>query len=202
MLAQLAKEFNIKTVGALVTDNAVNMVVAAHKGGFLHHNCYEHTLQLAIEDALKFPAIAKALGHTRRVVMHFSHSATAVEALKKQQQQGTNTTPLMLIQDVATRWNSQFYMVRRLLKLRVPVYAVLISSDRSELNPPDSAWKTLEELCPLLEPFEKATELLTKEDTPTISQIVIIVQQLLRTIQAKSNDQTTTVIRSLQRKDT
>ena len=91
-------------------------------------------------------------------------------------------------------------MMRRLLKLRVAVYAVLVASDRSDLNPPDSAWKTLEELCPLLEPFEQATELLTKEDTPTISQIVIIVQQLLRTIQAKSTDQTTTVIRSFKEK--
>ena len=197
MLAQLAEEFNIKTVGALITDNAANMVVAARKEGFLHHSCYARTLQLAIEDALKLPAIVKALGHARSLVTHFSHSATAVEALKKQQRQGTNTTTLMLIQDVATRWNFQFYMMRCLLKLRVPV---LILSDRSDLNPPDSAWKTLEELCPLLEPFEKATELLTKEDTPTISQIVIIVQQLLRTIQAKSTDQTTTVIRSFKEK--
>ena len=89
-------------------------------------------------------------------------------------------------------------MIRRLLKLSV--YAVLVSSsDRSDLDLPDSARKILEDLCPLLEPFEQATELLSKEDTPTISQILIIVQRCLQTVQAESADQST-AIRSFKEK--
>ena len=102
ILAELADEFSIKDIGAIVTDNPANMLVTARKGGYSHHPCYAHTLQLAIEDVLKVPTINKALAHARRLVTHFSHSTIAVEALKKQQQTTGNQTPLMLIQDVQT----------------------------------------------------------------------------------------------------
>ena len=71
-IGHLKDEFKINKVTCLVTDNAANMLVAAREAGVPHWSCYSHTLQLAVEDGLKYPAIQKALGHARRIVSHFS----------------------------------------------------------------------------------------------------------------------------------
>ena len=64
---------------------------------------------------------------------HFNHSVVATQALLKNQPDGNKA--LKLIQDVATRWNSSYLMINRLLQLRVPVYAVL--HDESVTKPSD-----------------------------------------------------------------
>lgn len=193
MITRIKQEFKFERVGALVTDNAANMLVAARELGITHLSCYAHTLQLAIQDALKVPAIEKALAHARRLVGHFAHSSKSVQALLDAQK-AANVTPLVLIQDVATRWNSQFLMIGRLLKLRIPVFAVLMNpectkpSERATLDLPDTAWKVLEDIYPLLDPFAKATELLSVEESPTSSQICVILQQLIKPLSPSDGD--------------
>ena len=54
---------------------------------------------------------------------HFNHSVVATQALLKNQPDENKA--LKLIQDVATRWNSSYLMIKRLLQLRVLVCAVL-----------------------------------------------------------------------------
>ena len=55
---------------------------------------------------------------------HFKHNLLAMTALKKRQQQLT-VPQHHLIQDVATRWNSIYFMLQRLHEQRWAVYAVL-----------------------------------------------------------------------------
>ncbi|GAA6085777.1 zinc finger BED domain-containing protein 1-like isoform X1 [Tachysurus ichikawai] len=63
LLRGVATEWNLTNKDpALVTDNASNMVIAAQLTGFLHIKCYAHTLNLALQRALKLPAFAKLLG--------------------------------------------------------------------------------------------------------------------------------------------
>ncbi|KAK6196399.1 hypothetical protein SNE40_001632 [Patella caerulea] len=124
-LTDLAKEFNIKDITAVVTDNAANMRVALrHVNDVMenettveHTGCFAHTLQLAVNDGLKLNAIDRVLGAARKLVGHFNHSVVATETLLKVQ----GSDPKKLIQDVATRWNSSYFMLRRLLELRIPV---------------------------------------------------------------------------------
>ena len=110
-----------------------------------------------MEDGLKSQVISKALAHARMLVGRFSHSTKAVEALKKQQEKMGEINSLLLIQDVQTRWNSQFLLISPLLKLRLPVLAILIdpeatkTSDRATLDLPDFSWKVLEDILPVLE---------------------------------------------------
>ena len=117
---------------------------------------------------------------------HFNHSVVATQALLKNQPDGNKA--LKLIQDVATRWNSSYLMIKRLLQLRVPVYAVLHDesvtkpSDRSILDLNDSNWKVLEIIMPILEPFVQATEILGIESTPTGSQVFILLHGLFQTL--------------------
>lgn len=193
----LKDEFQIERVSGVVTDNAANMVVATREINLKHFRCYSHTLQLAVEDGLKVPEINKALAHARKLVGHFSHSSSSVNALKDHQKMMGVSQPLNLIQDVATRWNSQYLMIQRLLHVRISVFAVLMNtevtktSDRALLDLPDTAWKTLEDILPILDPLAEATELLTKEDTPTLSQVQVILTHLLQTIQHSDDDSRT-----------
>ena len=191
ILKAIADEFEITCLAGVVTDNATNMVASMSTGELgLHIRCFAHTLQLAVNDGMKLPAISKATAAARRLVGHFNHSAQATKALKDAQLQqlgaddaGKETCPLTLAQDVATRWNSTFLMMQRLLQLRVPVYAVIFgphtkNSDRMSLDVSDSYWATMEAICPVLEPLAEATELLATESSPTLSSVHVLLKSL------------------------
>ena len=73
---------------------------------------------------MKNPEIDKALSATRCLVKHIKKSEPATTKLKlKQKQMGT--VEHKLIQDVAVRWNSSYYMIERVLEQRWPVVATL-----------------------------------------------------------------------------
>jgi len=55
-------------------------------------------------------------------VTHFHHSVVATKALRDAQKVDK---PLNLIQDVATRWNSQLYMIQRILRLKLAIITVM-----------------------------------------------------------------------------
>ena len=130
-LIDVSTDFKIlkENIACVVTDNASNMDGACRDGNFEHTTCFAHTVQLAVEDGLKIPTISRALGACRKLVAHFNHSVVSTQALLKKQSDcqdsRANSKPLKLIQDAATRWNSSFLMMKRLLLLRVPLYAVL-----------------------------------------------------------------------------
>lgn len=193
-LTSIQDEFKINNLAAIVTDNAGNMLTAAEHGNFARWPCFSHTLQLAVSDGIKGAAIRDALAFARKLVGHFSHSATATDALKKKQREMGVTRPLSVIQDVCTRWNSQYFMAKRLIELRLPIFAVLWdeevtkSSVRSSLDLKDQTWKVLEDLIPTLEPLAEATELLTKDNEPTLSQVYVVLEWLLGTLQMSDDD--------------
>ena len=191
ILKAIAEEFEITSLAGVVTDNATNMVASMLTGELgLHIRCFAHTLQLAVNDEMKLPAISKATAAARRLVGHFNHSAQATKALKDAQLQqlgaddaGKETRPLTLVQDVATRWNSTFLMMQRLLQLRVPVYAVIFgphtkNSDRMSLDVSDSYWATMEAICPVPEPLAEATKRLATESSPTLSSVHVLLKSL------------------------
>ena len=185
-LNRIAADFEIEDIPCLITDNASNMTLAAKEAGLKHSGCFAHTLQLCIEDGLKISSLSKALGASRRLVAHFNRSVLSTQALRQKQcSDSGDSNALKLIQDVQTRWNSSYFMMDRLLKLRVPVYAVLFDdqitnkSDRASLDIKDCHWQILEKVCPVLKPFVDATEILSKEDLPTGSAVYILLHDLM-----------------------
>ena len=68
--------------------------------------------------------IQKLLSQARKLVGHFHHSALATEALCARQISHTDASssveqrPVKVIQDVSTRWNSVFFMLQHLVKLK------------------------------------------------------------------------------------
>ena len=178
---------------AIVHDNAANVVAALRilkeRHGVASHRCAGHTLQLVVNSALKKDSqITKALGASRSLVEHFKKSELASAKLKlKQKQWGTDENKL--IQDVSVRWNSSYYMIKRLLEQRWPVTATLSDPEvtqraKHHLDLKGEQWSLLEELQQALEPFEQATVLLSGETYATVSVLVPLVKGLQKSTQS------------------
>lgn len=77
-----------------------------------------------------------------------------------------NLDVIKLKQDVQTRWNSSFYMLRRLLRTKVPLSATLplLTSPPPSLNAEE--WLIIEDCVALLEPMEKVMSVLSGESYP------------------------------------
>ena len=102
-----------------VTDNAPNLVAAIGKvsDGYTwkHLRCVAHSLQLAIVDAKKStPNLDAPLIACRFIVGHYKQSSTAKARLLELQKKENMSPPLMLIQDIKTRWNSEYLMLQRI----------------------------------------------------------------------------------------
>ena len=129
--------------------------------------CAAHKLQLAVNEGLQIPTIARAIAAGRELVGHFKHSALAAAELKVRQER-MDVPQKKLKQDSPTRWNSSFYMAEHLLANRWPISAVL--SDGSVTKRQDRAldlrneqWELLQELVKPLQLLETATVFLNKE---------------------------------------
>lgn len=184
-VTEIRNEFLVQCVPAITTDNAANMLVASKEAGLPHVPCFSHSLQLSINNGLKQQTVAKAISIARKLVGHFDKSSLATQALEDHQKKMGTTHPLHLMQDVCTRWNSSYMMMKRLLLLRVPVYSVLMNEEitkpaiRTSLDLKDNVWKTMEDVVPILEPLAEATQLLTSESTPTCSMVLPVVLSIL-----------------------
>lgn len=97
------KSFDIDSgsVIALVHDQGANIQLCGNllfeEVGWESINCAAHKLQLCIDEGLKDPTIARAVGAARKLVGHFKHSA---ELKKRQEQMGVKQKKL--IQDCPT----------------------------------------------------------------------------------------------------
>ena len=188
-ISKITDEFKISDIicGCL-HDNASNMDVAMKALSVPHFPCAGHTLQLAINDALKASDISKVVGRCRYVVSFFNKSVVASDALKSRQKaEGTGySRPVGLLQDVSTRWNSTFIMLERLLRLRIPLYGVLHDrsiikeKDAKALDLRDNDWTVAESLVEVLRPLQVATQAISGEFYPTLGQVYPIIFGLLR----------------------
>lgn len=121
----------------------------------------------------------------RAIVSHFKHSTKASYALLKMQEQ-LNVNTLKLKQDVRTRWNSIFYMLERLLEVKIPLSATLPQLDTSRQNLDFNKWIIIEDMVTLLRPFENVTVILSGEKYPSLSSIIPLVLGLQNAIENKT----------------
>ena len=180
---QIRNEFGIakENVAGITRDNAANMDVAMAELGFPDTSCFGHTLQLAINAALNHPEIQACITACRNVVTHFNLSTKSTEELRKQ----AVGKPIALQQDVPTRWNSTYYMMKLLLPNRGGIYSVLHNKDFTKpdlarkLEIKNDHWALMEKLCEVLKPFEVATSQLSGELYPTLGSVYPLVHGIL-----------------------
>ena len=136
--------------------------------------------------------VSKALGRARNLVSHFHHSSKSSYVLK-QKQTDLHTDHLSLIQDVATRWNSTYYMIERIIRLQQPLCAALIELQRNDLMPSDTEISTMEIFLEVLKPIVEITEAIGGEKLVTISTIKPLLHKLLsKHLIEKPSDKTLT----------
>lgn len=106
--------------------------------------CFAHTLQLVIKDGFKQAGgISKAMSKASAIIAHVQKSTHTKELLESEK---------CLKNATAVRWNSQFSMIRSIL--RIPEKK-LASLDTHKLMTYDH--KLLEDMVEILTPFETAT---------------------------------------------
>ena len=91
------------------------------------------------------------IAHT--IVGHFKHSSSATDRLRSLQTE-LNLAQRQLVQDVATRWISTFY----LLQLeQCKAITLFCAENDSVTNLSSNQWSVVENVATVLQPFEEAT---------------------------------------------
>lgn len=171
----------------IVTDNARNFLGAALRTGWLSIQCFAHTLQLCINCAKRdTPNFEQLCIKARGIVSYYKRSSLARNRLKELQA-SMGLDPVEVIQDVVTRWNSEYAMMARLLKLRRPISVDLSEQDTME-DFTSTEWRLMTSVTSVLKCIDDATRESCSEKHPTLSQVVPLVHcmQLLLTQQERS----------------
>ncbi len=137
-----------------VSDNASNIRNVFKIHNIPHTGCFAHTIILSVGKALEDTSVKNVLGKTRSLVPTFKTSYLKTEDLHKNEKL-KDLHDVQLIQDVATRWNSVYYMIERLLDVYRGVYANLYGTPHKHLLLNDEESKTLEYIKEILRPFDK-----------------------------------------------
>ena len=120
----------IERVHLVITDNASNMTKTMHDASLPHFGCFAHSLQLVIHDGLLSQrAIIDIITICKSIVGHFHCFSVASHNLKRIQE-SLNIPQHKLIQDVSTRWNSTYHMMKSIQeqKMALAAYAAENSS--------------------------------------------------------------------------
>jgi hypothetical protein len=186
LLNSAVEEWGIKgKVVACVHDNASNITLA-NTPQFVDWQscpCFAHTLQLSILDGMKTAKVDEIVPACNKLVAHFHHSTVSTKALGDKQRLMMVPTH-RLIQSCKTRWNSVCAMFERLYEQRSAIAATL--SDRSvtkladdrKLSLPDSHWRLIEDILPVLKALKCATTVLSTDMNVSSSVIYPVIHGL------------------------
>ncbi|XP_041451349.1 zinc finger BED domain-containing protein 4-like [Drosophila obscura] len=156
-------------IETVVTDNAASMKKACELMQKKHLGCFAHSLNLIVQESLAIKNVQSVLKCVKSIVTYFKSSSIAYANLKKAQ---NTAKPLSLIQEVPTRWNSAFHMLKRVLLIREAICSVLLTTSKAPLPLTEDQFLLIEDICAILEPFETATLNTSASKTVTISLII------------------------------
>ncbi|CAH1114768.1 unnamed protein product [Psylliodes chrysocephalus] len=191
-ITNILTEWNVKDkVVTILSDSGSNMLNAAALLQIRHIPCFAHVLNLLVHDILKDEdeCLKSVLKHCKEIVAHFKHSTLSSDKLKEKQK-AANLKTLKLIQDTPIRWNSTFFMIRRILEIRQPLTLAISECDKAPLPLNASEMLLLEDLCNILKPFDEATKEISADQYVTISLIIPIIKGLTLSLQSLNNDLT------------
>ncbi|KAI2649262.1 Zinc finger BED domain-containing protein 4 [Labeo rohita] len=167
-------------VHVILRDSASNMKKAMDEMGVSSLGCFAHSLQLVVhEGLLSQRSVSDALANCRKIIGHFKHSPLATMRLEDIQKDLKMPTK-RLQQDVATRWNSTFYMVESLLAQKRTISAYGADHDLPATLTANQ-WALLEKAVTVLAPFEEVTKQISSSTSSVVEVIpsVTVLKWLL-----------------------
>ena len=185
-LKRMTEEWGIQDkIVACTTDNAANMVRAIQLCNWRHVPCFAHSLNLVVQTSLE--VITETRAKVKAVVEYFKRSPQALEKLHNIQRQ-LEYSVLTPKQDCPTRWNSTFYMFKRILQMKEPLQstmAIINPESLQELTKED--WYIIEKATEILTSFEEVTREISSEKYVTLSKILLLSKGLFSHCQRLSN---------------
>ena len=193
-VTDLLHEWNLyDRVNVVISDSASNMKKMVEYLPFERVDCGNHTLQLSINDEIFSMHSVEALASKCRSVCNYQNKSTqfAQAILAAQSSDGTDVSRgLYLVQDVATRWNSTYFMMERFYDLRPAVTRVLNDPKWEQVNVHiyNSDWELMGKVVKVLRVFKEATEMLSSSQA-SISQIIPLVTIIRESLKRDRDDQ-------------
>lgn len=163
-LERIATEWAImEKIVACVSDSAANVKKAV--GDILHWNhlnCFAHILNLIVRKGIQQSQIQEIIRKVKAITEYTRRSTVASAKLRETQQQ-MGQPQLRLKQDVPTRWNSTYYMLKRIAEVKDPLISTLALVNPQLQTLSLEEWEMVKETCEVLQPFEEVTVELSAE---------------------------------------
>ena len=117
----------------VLRDYGSNMRAAMNMSqNFMDLPCFANTLQLSINDAIsEIEGMISMIAKCKKIVSHYHQSIQSSQLLYAQQRQ-LKRDESGLIMSVSTRWNSDYYMIQRLIEEKAPLSAEIALTDKVE----------------------------------------------------------------------
>lgn len=128
--------------------------------------CRAHTLQLVIKEVEKNVAYSKVLTKARSIVKKIRTSSVATEMLMEK-------CGMTVVTECSTRWNSNKYMIERMLKIKDAIGETLNAMKWDGLLA--SEWAKLEDLYHLIEPFTEHTNTMQTDNFALSNVIPVLI---------------------------
>lgn len=170
---------------------AVNASEAVGLLGWKHLRCLAHTINLVVQDGVT--PIENFRKKVKAVVGYFHRSSKGADKLRETQNRDSpGQTPLVLINEVSTRWNSTFLMFQRICKIRMALVSTIAVLGENEVPHffTENDFLMVAETVKLLQPFFEVTVELSAQKNFSASKVIVFVSALktsLRTAQFTSD---------------
>ena len=131
------------------------------------------------------PAVTDLTARARKLVGHYKHSNIALQSLLKIQEQ-LGMPQNRLIQDEPTRWNTTFYMLKRLLEQKKAVTAASVELE-VPIEMTNANWALAEKAMKVLQVYEEATRE-ASGDYSSASVVIPVVNSIMRSLEVSDSD--------------
>ncbi|XP_008189600.1 zinc finger BED domain-containing protein 1-like [Acyrthosiphon pisum] len=182
MTEELSKWNTFDKVVAVVTDDGANIKAAVMLMKLSHVPFTALKLNLIIQQYCCL--IMKRLD---ALLIQIKKSEVANRMLMDKQKQLGNETVLKLKQDIRTRWNSRFFVMEMITKLKEPIiYIVMITLKNTPCHLNSDEWNKIEDIVPLLRPFDGVTVELSAKQYPKILTVISLIRGLQISLGSKN----------------